>query len=194
MRISICFILIISCLIGCNPGSKNGVFKESDFTFMHSKAMPIDESIAKIRYAVSVIDNIELDSTTRKDYANRVNYQYTIYTYKGQPLKVSSVLNENTYTVQATYYIHNNLPYYIKGKMRDRDRASGNYTHKEMVTFLNGKKVLRRLQKTGINQENRTSDLSQVAQEDITHTIYVPELDAENRYKEVMRILGTPID
>lgn len=194
MKTSIGYIVIFLCLIGCQPSSKNGVIRESDFTFMNSNTASTDESVHKIREIVSALDDAELDSTTRKEYANRVNYEYIVYTYNGKPVKVSSEINENTYTVQATYYIHNNYPYYIKGKMRDRDRASGNYTHKELETFLNGQKVLKRLQKTGINPENRAADLSQMTQEDITHTIYVPELDAENRYKEVMRILGTPVD
>lgn len=194
MKLSIYYILIITVLFGCKFGGQEGDYHDSNFNFLSDESLTTDESITQIDYAVEVIDKIRLDSTTRKDYANRVNFEYVVYTYNDKPVKVSSIINENTYRVQATYYIHNNLPYYIKGTMRDRDRASGNYTHKELQTYLNSKKVLRRLQRTGINQENRASDLSQVAQEDITHTVYVPELDAENRYKEVMRILGTPVD
>ena len=194
MKTHIYLVLVISVLLGCKFGDKNDVYNDDDFDFLHNEDVSITESIKQIDNVVSLIDNISLDSTLRKEYANRVNFEYIVYTYKGKPVKATSVLNENTYTVEATYYIHENLPYYIKGTMRDRDRASGNYTHKELATYLNGEKVLRRLQRTGINQENRASDLSQMPQEDITHTIYSPELDAENRYKEVMKILGTPID
>ena len=184
------YIFLIILSIGCRSAADSSPLE----IVMNSDNMPMSEVSKVIDKAVKNVNATKLDSTTRKEYADRVAYDYVIYTMDDVPVKVNSTLNENTYTVQSSYYLHDGLPYYIEGTMRDRDRASGNYTHQELKTYLNATKVLQRLQKTAVNQENRASDLSNITQEDITHTIYSPELDAENRYKEVLRILGNPID
>lgn len=190
MKTILLYITIILFTLSCQSND----YAEGLDRLMTDKKLSTEEAIQIIDGVVNTVNTFEVDTVKRKEYANRVNFEYLIFSKNGRPIKVSSILNENTYTVNSTYYIHNQRPYYIEGYMRDRDRASGNYTHKEMQTYLDGKRVLRRLQKTGINQENRPSDLSQFPQEDITHTIYSPELDGEDRYKEVMKILGNPID
>lgn len=190
MKISRMYILLLLLSWSCKPAIDYGGITD----VMNGDDIPLSEVKNIIDKTVKEIESSTLKSSQTNKYYNNANHTNTIYKVDGYPVKVSSIIKENTFTIQSTYYIRDGLPYYIQGTMRDKDRFSSNYTHQEISTYLNGTKVLQRLVKTAVNQENRASDLSKITQEDITHTIYAPELDAENRYKEVMKILGTPID
>ena len=118
-----------------------------------------------------------------------MKYNYTIYRSSSEPVKITADIHDETYTVRATYYIHDSIPYFMQGTMRDQDRASGRYTHQELITYFNGKKVIKQLKKTALNKENRASDLSHIPSVDITEDIKQPDLDALLRYEEVKSIL-----
>ena len=190
MKYTYLYITLLLTTISCQPTYDSAALGVA----MSTPDMALKEVKNAIDQAVMHLDASQLDTIVNSDYYNGVAYDYTIYKINNVPVKVKSKLKAVTYTIESSYYLYNNKPYYIYGTMRDQDRASGNYTHQIITTYLNENKVLSRLRKTAVNQENRASDLTNLALVDITNTIYAPELDAENRYKEVMTILGTPVE
>lgn len=148
-----------------------------------------EKALKIIESAYNNVESSNLKTTLKNEIRSNVEYNYTIYRSADQPVKITYDIQAETYTVKATYYVHDSIPYYIHGTMRDQDRASGNYTHQELFTYLNGKEVIQQLRKTAVNQENRASDLSDIPSVDITKHIKQPDLDAAMKLEEVKNIL-----
>ena len=181
------FILLIIVASAC----------QSDFDIADLDSLLRNQDVSKekalkiIEKAYTAVESSDLKTSIKSELRSNVEYTYTIYKSATQPVKITTDIQEETYTVRATYYIHDSIPYYMHGTMRDQDRASGRYTHQELFTYLNGKEVIKQLRKTAMNQENRASDLSHIPTVDITENIKQPDLDATLRYEEVKNILKT---
>ena len=148
-----------------------------------------EKSIQIIENACSSIESSALEVSLKNEIRAGITYDYKIYRSNGLPVKISYDIRGDSYTVQASYYIHDTIPYFIHGTMRDQDRASGKYSHQELFTYLDGKKVIKQLKKSAINEENRASDLSDIESVDVTKYIKQPDLDASMKYEEVKNIL-----
>lgn len=179
------YLLIIIFLSACQSDVDTAALDK----MLHGQDVAKDEALSIIEKAYNSIESSKLDSTVSHELRSGVSYDYTIYRRDGKPVKITYDINEDTYTVKANYYVHDTIPYYIHGTMRDRDRASGRYTHQELYTYLDGKKVIKQLKKTGINRENRSSDLRHIEKVDNTSNIKQPDLDASMKLEEVKTIL-----
>ncbi len=157
---------------------------------LRNQGKSVDHELEIIENAYRAVESSVLVSSRRSQIRAGVQHNYTIYSSNGLPVKIDYDLKGDTYTVKASYYIHDTIPYYINGTMRDQDIASGRYTHQELHTYLNGKKVIKQLRKTAVNLENRASDLSSIPTVDITKDIKQPDLDATLKYEEVRDILN----
>ena len=168
---------------------------QSDFdiatldSLLRNQDVSNEKALKIIDKAYTAVESSNLKTSAKSEYRSNVEYSYTIYRSAGQPVKITADIQAETYTVRAIYYVHDSIPYYIHGTMRDQDRASGSYTHQELFTYLNGENVIKQLKKTATNKENRASDLSDIPTVDITKNIKQPDLDAAMRYEEVINIL-----
>lgn len=186
MKFFILFILTVMIASACTQTKGNADL----IRLINSKDMTQTEALEIIEEAYHYTETLQLDSINNQQVRSGVAYTYTFYKSGEAIVKIDCKIKAATYSGRSSYYLQDSIPYYIHGHMRDKDIASGRYTHQELFTYLDGKKVIKQLRKTGINQENRASDLSDIVSVDITNQIKQPELDAILRKEEVEVMLN----
>ncbi len=179
------FLILMIVVSACQSDFDNADLD----SLLRNQDVSKERALKIIEKAYAAVESSELKTSLKNELRSNVKYYYTIYRSAGQPVKITTDIHDETYTVRATYYIHDSIPYFMQGTMRDQDRASGRYTHQELITYFNGKEVIKQLRKTALNKENRASDLSHIPSVDITEDIKQPDLDAILRYEEVKSIL-----
>ncbi len=180
------YILLVIIASACQSGTNTDALD----SMLRNQDVSKEVALEIIQKEYKSVESKDLTTYTKSNVRSGIPYDYTIYRSDNIPVKIVCDIKATTYTVQAIYYIHDTIPYYIYGTMRDQDIASGQYTHQELYTYLDGNKVIQQLRKTAVNNENRASNLSDIPTVDITKDILQPDLDASMKYEEIQRILS----